>query len=140
MRRLNNVCLSLTGVKAPRQVSNIGPFETKKENPNISRRLFPNHCCHFHSLRATFRRGRKMLGLWPRPLSVLCNVPSTSSIPDTQTHSKKDYKQLLLTAANFTNSITSASRFSSFPRSSGEAKSWELMTDLREEEQSLFNS
>ena len=42
-----------------------------------------------------------MLGLWPQPLSVLCNVPSTSSIPDTQTHSKKDYKQLLLTAANF---------------------------------------
>ena len=78
-----------------------------------------------------------MLGLWPRPLSVLCNVPSTSSIPDTQTHSKK---QLLLSTENFTNSFTSASRFSSFPRSSGEAKSWELMTDLGGEEQSLINS
>ena len=96
MSRLKNVCLSLTGVKAPRQVSNIGPFETKKENPNISRRLFPNHCCHFHSLRATFRRGRKMLGLWPQPLSVLCNVPSTSSIPDTQTHSKKNTNNFYL--------------------------------------------
>ena len=93
-----NLCLSLTAIKAPRQVSNIGPFETKKQNPDISCSLLPNHFYHFHSLRplwlvyATFHRGRRRPGLWPQQLSVLYNAPSTRNIQDTQNHPKKKPK------------------------------------------------
>ena len=58
--------------------------------------------------------------------------------PEWLTHSNMDPKDASA-SKKLRQKNTSAIRFSSFPRSTGEVKSWELMTDLGGKGQSLIN-